>query len=204
MGESITPISSTQQNSEAAIVPARLHHVNLKTTKFEEMRDFYTLLLGIHPVAEVGTYGWYAYDMANHRIALMHEPIFTPRVPCSAGMHHVAFEYDSINDLMHTYQRLKRVDVVPALTMNHGMTTSYYYRDPDGNYVEMQVDNFGSDPSKGVAFMHTAPFLTNPIGVPINPETYLAAWQKGATLSELHQRSYAGEFVEGAPEIVID
>ena len=33
---------------------------------------------------------------------------------------------------------------------------------------------------------------------------YVAAWQQGASLWELHERSYAGEFVEGAAMIAID
>ena len=94
----------------------------------------------------------------------------------------MAFEYDTLDDLMKTYLRLKKIGVVPAACLNHGMTTSFYYRDPDGNYVEMQVDNFGPDPAVSTAFMHTPAFLANPIGVPINPESYVAAWQQGASL----------------------
>ncbi len=78
------------------------------------------------------------------------------------------------------------------------MTTSFYYCDPDGNYIELQVDNFGLGPAVSTAFMHTPAFLANLIGVPINPESYVAAWQQGASLQELHERSYTGEFVEGA------
>jgi catechol 2,3-dioxygenase-like lactoylglutathione lyase family enzyme len=189
---------------EEVIVPARLHHVNLKAYRFEEMRDFYTALIGIHPVAEVGTFGWYTYDTANHRLALMQLPHITERVPGSAGMHHMAFEYDALDDLMRTYLRLKHIGVVPAAVLNHGMTTSFYYRDPDGNYIELQVDNFGPDPAASTAFMHTPAFLANPIGVPINPERYAAAWQQGASLPELHGRSYAGEFAEGAAMVEID
>jgi 2-polyprenyl-6-methoxyphenol hydroxylase-like FAD-dependent oxidoreductase/catechol 2,3-dioxygenase-like lactoylglutathione lyase family enzyme len=197
--------SPGQEDSlEEVIVPARLHHVNLKAYRFEEMRDFYTALIGIHPNAEVGTFGWYTYDSANHRLALMHLPNFTERVPESAGMHHMAFEYNSLDDLMRTYLRLKKIGVVPAACLDHGMTTSFYYRDPDGNYIELQVDNFGPDPAQSTAFMHTPAFLTNPIGVIINPESYVAAWQKGASLPELHERSYAGEFTEGAVMITID
>jgi hypothetical protein len=48
------------------------------------------------------------------------------------------------------------------------------------------------------------PYYANPIGVPINPESYVAAWQKGASLQEMHKRSYAGEFAEGASMITID
>lgn len=189
---------------DEVIIPARLHHVNLKAYRFEEMRDFYTALIGIHPNAEVGTFGWYTFDTANHRLALMHLPNFTERVEASAGMHHMAFEYDSLNDLMRTYLRLKKIDVLPAAVLDHGMTTSFYYRDPDGNYIELQVDNFGLDPAESTAFMHTPAFLANPIGVPINPESYVAVWQQGASLPELHERSYAGEFAEGAVMIAID
>lgn len=197
--------SPMQESSrEEVIVPARLHHVNLKAYRFEEMREFYTALIGIHPVAEVGTFGWYTFDTANHRLALMHLPTFTERVPESAGMHHMAFEYDSLDDLMRTYLRLKQIGILPAGCLDHGMTTSFYYRDPDGNYVELQVDNFGLDPAVSTAFMHTPPFLANPIGVPINPESYAAAWQQGASLPGLHERSYAGEFAEGAAIIAID
>jgi catechol 2,3-dioxygenase-like lactoylglutathione lyase family enzyme len=193
-----------EASNEEVIIPARLHHVNLKAYHFEEMRAFYTVLIGIHPVAEVGTFGWYTFDTANHRLALMHQPNFTERMEASAGMHHMAFEYDSLDDLMKTYLRLKKIGIVPAGCLNHGMTTSFYYRDPDGNYVELQVDNFGPDPAVSTAFMHTPPFLANPIGVPINPESYVVAWKQGATLPELHERSYAGEFAEGAAMIAID
>ncbi len=197
--------SQVQEESlDEVIVPARLHHVNLKAYKFEEMRDFYTALIGIHPNAEVGTFGWYTFDTANHRLALMHQPNFTERVEASAGMHHMAFEYDALDDLMRTYLRLKKIGVLPAAYLDHGMTTSFYYRDPDGNYIELQVDNFGLDPARSTAFMHTPAFLANPIGVPINPESYVAAWQQGASLQELHERSYAGEFAEGAAMIAID
>jgi 2-polyprenyl-6-methoxyphenol hydroxylase-like FAD-dependent oxidoreductase/catechol 2,3-dioxygenase-like lactoylglutathione lyase family enzyme len=197
--------SQVQEESlDEVIVPARLHHVNLKAYKFEEMRNFYIALIGIHPNAEVGTFGWYTFDTANHRLALMHQPNFTERVEASAGMHHMAFEYDSLDDLMRTYLRLKKIGVLPAAYLDHGMTTSFYYRDPDGNYIELQVDNFGLDPARSTAFMHTPTFLANPIGVPINPESYVAAWQQGASLQELHERSYAGEFAEGAAMIAID
>jgi 2-polyprenyl-6-methoxyphenol hydroxylase-like FAD-dependent oxidoreductase/catechol 2,3-dioxygenase-like lactoylglutathione lyase family enzyme len=198
------PSPMQEGSREEVIRPARLHHVNLKAYRFEEMRDFYTALIGIHPNAEVGTFGWYTFDAANHRLALMHLPTFTGRVPESAGMHHMAFEYDSLDDLMRTYLRLKQIGVLPAGCLDHGMTTSFYYRDPDGNYIELQVDNFGPDPAVSTAFMHTPAFLGNPIGVPINPDSYVAAWRQGASLPEMHERSYAGEFAGGAAVVAID
>jgi catechol 2,3-dioxygenase len=118
-------------------------------------------------------------------------------------MNHLAFEYDLIDDLMHTYLHLKELDIVPATVLNHGMTTSFYYLDPDGNYVELQVDNWDAEAQGSVAFMHTPEFLANPIGVPINPDSYVAAWRQGTSVQELHKRAWAGEFVEGAPPSLV-
>ena len=201
MNEQSTTGPDQQRSPELVIVPARLHHVTLKTTRLEEMRAFYTKLIGIHPNAQFADMGWYTYDYANHRMALIQAPIFVEHTPVTTGMHHMAFEYDSVDDLMQTYLRMKALDIVPATVLNHGMTMSFYYQDPDGNYVEMQIDNWGNDAKGSTAFMHTPEFLKNPIGVPVNPDRYVEAWQQGASVQELHQRAWAGEFVEGAPPI---
>jgi catechol-2,3-dioxygenase len=36
---------------------------------------------------------------------------------------------------------LKGAGITPFVSVNHGLTTSFYYRDPDGNGVELQIDN---------------------------------------------------------------
>ena len=65
--------------------------------------------------------------------------------------------------------------------------------------LELLVDHYGSDLRKGQEVLHAFQASSYPPVVMINPETYLAAWQAGATLMELHERSYVGEFAEGAP-----
>ena len=50
------------------------------------------------------------------------------------------------------------------------MTLSYYYADPDGNNVELQVDCFG-DWEKSKEWMQTSDeFKANPIGVFVDPD----------------------------------
>jgi hypothetical protein len=79
------------------------------------------------------------------------------------------------------------------------MTMSFYYVDPDGNSVELQYDEFG-DWAKSSQWMRTsAEFTANPIGVPVDPDLWVAAAQAGATPDELHRRAYAGEFSPEAP-----
>ena len=45
--------------------------------------------------------------------------------------------------------------IKPYWCINHGLTTSLYYHDPDDNAVELQVDNFASseeaDASRGLS-----------------------------------------------------
>lgn len=195
--------SQNEENrlDEAGIPPIQLHHIGLKTARFEKMRAFYHTFLDVHPVLEVdGFGGFYTFDLAHHRLALFDDPTCTEQVPTSAGMHHVAFLY-SLDDLMRAYQRLKHKNILPLTATNHGSHMSFYYRDPDNNMLGFLVDLYGSDLRKGQEVMRAFKGSPYPPVVMINPETYLAAWQAGATLLELHERSYAGAFVEGAPSL---
>jgi len=59
----------------------------------------------------------------------------------SAGHDHLAFTYGSLGDLVATYERLKAAGITPSVPVAHGLTTSLYYRDPDGGGVELTIDN---------------------------------------------------------------
>ena len=63
--------------------------------------------------------------------------------PRHNGMHHCAFEYGSFQDLMASFDRMRKEGIEPAFCLDHGMTISLYYRDPEGNFVELQSDIFG-------------------------------------------------------------
>jgi catechol 2,3-dioxygenase len=96
---------------------------------------------------------------------------------------------------------------VPHSCLDHGLTTSFYYADPDGNNVEMQVDNFG-DWAASAEWMRTAPeFVADPIGKFIDPEQIAEARRSGADPQDIHRRGFAGEFAPavtpslGLPEV---
>jgi hypothetical protein len=84
-------------------------------------------------------------------------------------MHHVAFAFDTLADLLQVYQQRKAHGMLPKWCVNHGPTTSIYYQDPDGNLIETQVDNFIS-PEDADAFMSGPLFAENPIGTDFDPE----------------------------------
>ncbi len=178
-----------------------LHHVNFKTTRVQEMIDWYGLVIGLEVTHRFEGGAWLSNDAANHRIALLTGPGLRDdgEKIAHTGLHHTAYEYPSMDDLLDSYTRLKRHGVLPHACLDHGMTFSFYYVDPDANSVELQCDVFG-DWGRSKQWMCTSPqFAANPIGVSLDPERVLAAREAGATPSELHDRAYAGEFDPASP-----
>ncbi len=100
------------------------------------------------------------------------------------GLHHTAFTYGSVGDLLHTYRRLKGRGIEPYWTINHGPTTSMYYRDPDGNRIELQIDNFATA-EEGQAWMHSPAFDRNPIGVEYDPDELVRKFRSGVPVADL-------------------
>ncbi len=183
------------------IVRPTLHHINLKTKRMQEMIDWYALVVGMDSAYRFPGGAWLTNDEANHRLALLTSPQLSEDSDklTHTGMHHSAFEYPSMGDLLDTYSRLKALGIEPHASLDHGMTTSFYYEDPDGNSVELQSDNFGTW-QESSEWMRTSPqFAANPIGMPVDPEQMVQAHHAGASFAELHQRAYAGEFKPSSP-----
>ncbi len=182
-----------------AVIHPTFHHVNLKTTRLQEMIDFYRELVGVEVIFQDQVGAWMSNDDANHRIALLAFPNFVddPDKDNRTGMHHSAFEYASFDELNASYLRLKEAGITPALCLDHGMTFSYYYADPDGNTVELQVDAFGSW-EKSKDWMKTSDeFKAKPIGQVVDPERVAADRAAGMSFEEIHAKARTGGY---APE----
>jgi catechol-2,3-dioxygenase len=178
------------------VIQPTFHHVNLKTTRLQEMIDFYRTLVGAEVIFQDDVGAWLSNDGANHRIALLAFPNFVDdsEKDTRTGMHHSAFEYQSFEDLNASYLRLKDAGITPALCLDHGMTLSYYYADPDGNHVELQVDCFG-DWKKSTEWMHSSDeFKANPIGQFVDPELIAADYANGMTFGQIHSDAMTGAY----------
>ncbi len=172
------------------------HHFNLKTTRLQEMIDFYRTLVGAQVIFQDQMGAWLSNDDANHRIALLAFPNFVddPEKETRTGMHHSAFEYPGFDELNSNYLRLKDQGITPALCLDHGMTLSYYYADPDGNNVELQVDCFG-DWHRSREWMNTSEeFKANPIGHFVDPEQIAADRAGGLSFEDIHTKAMAGGY----------
>lgn len=179
----------------------RLHHVNLKTCRLDEMIAWYGTVVGMTIQHKFPGGAWLTNDEANHRLAMLTSPKICddPEKLAHSGMHHFAFEFDSYDDLLRTYVRLSDAGIEPHACVDHGMTTSMYYVDPDGNSVELQSDNF-QDWSKSSAYMRESPaFKQDPIGTPYDPRKVVEAWKSGVPANEVRRRTFAGEFAPATP-----
>jgi catechol-2,3-dioxygenase len=182
-----------------------LHHVNLKTTRLKEMIDWYGTVAGLKPqhVAPVGA--WLTNDAANHRLALLAFPGMSDDADKDShtSIHHMAFEFSSLDELFENFARLRALGILPPVCLDHGLTTSMYYADPDRNVVELQVDNF-HDWAKSSHYIRTSEeFAANPIGVPFDPGRAYDAYKQGETHEDLHRAIMAGQFVPEAPPTLV-
>lgn len=172
------------------------HHINLKTTRFDELIGWYGHVVGMRPNFRHGSVAFLTNDSANHRIALFGAGFHDdPERETHTGLHHSAFEFCSLADLLGRYVTLKEFGILPSVCVDHGPTMSFYYEDPDGNKVEMQVDNF-EDWAESTEWMQTSTdFIADPIGKLVDPELLVMASAQGISAREIHERAYAGGYL---------
>jgi catechol 2,3-dioxygenase len=179
------------------MIKPKLHHVTIKTSRLDEMIAWYAFLVGAQVQFKDQTAAWMTNDDANHRIAFLAVPGLADDAQKIRhnGMHHCAFEYDSFADLMASFDRLRKAGVEPAFCLDHGLTISIYYKDPEGNFVELQSDNF-SDWKLSGAFMRTsADFAANPIGTFFDPARVYDAFQSGIDFKALQGAIRGGAYL---------
>lgn len=182
-------MSSTERRTEldpsrGRVPPCKLAHIVRRTSRFDEMVRWYETVFGARVVHADGMLAFLTYDDEHHRFAIARLPDLPDPPPMAAGTDHVAFSYASLGDLLYTYARLRDEGIVPYWCINHGPTTSMYYKDPDGSSVELQVDNFPTAEECN-AWMRHGDFATNPIGVIFAPEALLERFRAGEPLASL-------------------
>jgi len=179
------------------MIKPSLHHVTIKTTRLDEMIAWYGVVIGAQVQFRDAGAAWTTNDAANHRVAFLTVPRLSddPDKTAHNGVHHFAFEYETFDDLMSSFDRMRKANIEPAFCLDHGLTISLYYKDPEGNYIELQSDNF-SDWKKSTEFMRTsADFAANPIGTFFDPALVFDANKTGIEFKELQAKIRAGAYL---------
>jgi catechol-2,3-dioxygenase len=172
-----------------AVRPSRFSHLVLKTARWEEMVAWYKTVLNAQPMFENELVSFLTFDEEHHRVMIGKAPGASPRDPAAAGVVHYAFMFETFEQLLSAYARLRDLGITPKVCLNHGFTTSIYYADPDGNEVELAVDNFDSFDAMN-AWFATGAFDRNFVGVIFDPEDLLKRQREGEALGPFMQESY--------------
>jgi len=190
-------------NTETIIHP-KLQHFGLNTSKMDAMLDWYRTVLGMtlnHRTPSLGgeqrrgpwsSAAFVSNDETNHRIAFFETSRAGGEGHREERVQHIAFAYQSLDDLLGTYARLKGLGITPAMSADQGVHMVLYYVDPDQNRIELNASNY-ADEWTATEHIRSAQSTF----MPFDPDKLLAARTAGASPWELHQRTMTGEFAPG-------
>jgi catechol 2,3-dioxygenase-like lactoylglutathione lyase family enzyme len=172
-------------------VPSKFAHVVYKTYKFDEMIDWYKRVFNAKVQHGDDRLAFLTFDDEHHRFAFinMGKPRGeeAPRRDSDSGVHHVAYTWSNLGELIDTYKRLKANGILPAQPIRHGLTLSLYYADPDRNMMEFQIDLMEAQAAND--FMGGPAFAKNPIGERFDPDELVARYEAGKPVDDLIFRS---------------
>jgi catechol 2,3-dioxygenase-like lactoylglutathione lyase family enzyme len=121
-------------------------HMGIYVTDIERMRDFYTRVLGF-TVTDRG-----ALETAHGAVELVflsrdpaehHQIILASGRPAPAGfntVNQISFRMDDFAGLREMHRRLQEEAVSELAPVSHGNALSVYFKDPEGNRLELFID----------------------------------------------------------------
>jgi catechol-2,3-dioxygenase len=174
--------------------------VVLKTSQYDALKSWYSHVLDTKPMFESerreqpGPVGMrqmclirpYSEFPFTETLVILDVPGLRQSDQTVTGMDHFQMQLASIDDLFDRYEALTAHGIVPTRSANHGPSTSFYYRDPDGNRVELSVKNYATE-AETLAFMQSETFRKNPSGIDVDPADYVGRYRAGVPLEELRR-----------------
>ena len=122
----------------------KLGHVVLKVRDAQKSKEFYIRVLGLKVANDAQDRGavFLSFGTQHHDLALFQ--LATGEAPDLAqpGLHHTAWQLGSFEELQAAYRELGKLGIPVESTIEHNVTRSIYFHDPDGNRVELYCDTF--------------------------------------------------------------
>ena len=192
------------QNLSSNQAPEDFHHVAFKTTNYEAMIDFYSRLFGCEPLYKSEELTFLAFDEEHHRVAIANTSVvfenlgFIPKtimriknwmnktLPSIVGLDHISYKLNPIEKWFDFYHKAKEKGLKPYWTINHGWITGMYYKDPDGNLVEIFFEHWRN---KEEFKKNISPdFSEEPIGTNMDIDVLYEMFKGGASFEQLIQK----------------
>jgi catechol 2,3-dioxygenase len=120
----------------------RKGHVVLKMRDLEKAKSFYRDILGLKITEERKGFGvFFRFEEYHHDIAVFKVDDDAPApAENQVGLSHLALVTDNLDAVKAMYARLVAHDVPIVRTVDHGVTKSVYFKDPEGNELEIYCD----------------------------------------------------------------
>lgn len=198
----MTAATATAPAEGNTLKPMRIGEIILRTKNFDAMKSWYSLVLGrmdpsvlitidpkvvgarsdIARVCFFRVHMEYPFAMV---VGLFEVPDVVPANGVrNPGMDHIMLRDWTLGELFDRYEMLKAEGHVPTHSFNHGPGTSFYYRDPDGNMVELAAVNFPTE-AEYLAYFKTEAYQRNFDGIRIDPDEYVARYRSGVSQADL-------------------
>ena len=185
--------------------PDSFHHVAFKTQNYDAMVEFYEKLFGCKPMYKSNDIAFLAFDEEHHRIAIANtEPgvkklgliskiilafrnWLNKNIPTTIGLDHISYCLNPIDKWFDFYHKAKDRGLEPYWTINHGWITGMYYKDPDGNLVELFFEHWTND-EEYKNEISARGFPEEPVGTNMDIDILYQMYKNGESLKNLTKK----------------
>ena len=118
-------------------------HVGIFVTNLDRMVDFYTRFLGFVVSDRGSTSGGGGIVFMTRDPSEHHQLVMATGRPADTPfnvVNQMSFRVDSLKTLKEMHTALKNEPVTDVVPISHGNALSVYFRDPEGNRVELLID----------------------------------------------------------------
>lgn len=143
----------------------RLAHIVLSVRDLRASVEFYTKTIGLEVVQEKSDpdRAFLSLGDDHHQLGLFQQAASDaePLGDRQPGIQHIAWLLEDFETLQSAWRELKEIGIPVERTVEHNVTRSLYFRDPDNNCIELYCNRW----EKGFEAMQTTRLATAPLDI---------------------------------------